>query len=237
MGQPAQCEIPSYAYDAHACTCTHTHIRTHTCTCLSHIHTPTFSFTDATIECPNKMPVAEGSSVFIWCGTGLSDSRVVQTTFVFGGRKGICASSYVHSGWRVSRNESEPYTCGLHIENIQPSDSGEYYCEVNLPGTLDTVRSTIVHVEVASTNPNPNPNPNVLILETVIPSVGGLLILVIPALIITVACIVIRKHRQGRHHDDQVPYNEDDLRNNLLPRNQHGKIISFNYMNIVLHTL
>ena len=171
--------------------------------------------------------------MFIWCGTGLLDSRVVQTTFVFGGRKGICASSYVHSGWRVSRNESEPYTCGLHIENIQPSDSGEYYCEVNLPGTLDTVRSTIVHVEVASTNPNPNPNPNVLILETVIPSVGGLLILVIPALIITVACIVIRRHRQGRHHDDphrQVLYNEDDQHNFLLPRNPPGKIISFNYM-------
>ena len=162
----------------------------------------------------------------IWCETGLPDSRVVHTTFTFEGRQGICASSYVHDGhsiWRVRRNESEPYTCGLHIENIQPSDSGDYYCEVNLPGTHDTVRSSIVHVEVASTNPNPNPNPNVLILETVIPSVGGLLILVVPALIITVACVVVRRHRQD-NPDEPVLRCEDDPHNQLLRRDRHGKI-------------
>ena len=160
----------------------------------------------------------------IWCETGLPDSRVVHTTFTFEGRQGICGSSYVqvdHSSWRVIHNESEPYTCGLHIDDIQPSDSGEYYCEVNLPGTLDTVRSSICIVQVEGAS-----NPDV-ILETVIPSVGGLLILVVPALLITVACVVIRRHR---HPDDPVLRWEDD---HLISQNPLGKLSIFQHYEIL----
>ena len=199
--------------NAHAYCYTHTHTHDMRAFTHSYTHTPLITHTDAIIECPNEMPVSEGSSVDIWCETGLPDSRVVHTTFTFEGRQGICASSYVqvdHSSWRVIRNESEPYTCGLHIDDIQPSDSGEYYCEVNLPGTLNTVRSSICIVQVEGAS-----NPDV-ILETVIPSVGGLLILVIPALLITVACVVIRRHRHPHHH--------------LISQNPLGKLSIFNTM-------
>ena len=181
---------------------------------MSHMHS------DVTIECPNKMPVPEGSSVVIWCETGLSDSQLVQVVFKFWGREGTCPSVHVddgHSSWTVKRNESEPYTCGLHIDNIQPSDSGDYYCDVNLPGTL-TVRSNIVHVEVASEPTNLGINVP-LILETTIPG-GIMLILIVLTVTITVTCIVHHRNRnrQGPHHQDE--------RNRLLPRNPQGKIHS-----------
>ena len=165
----------------------HLYLHTHVCVCR----------TGATIKCPNEMPVSEGSSAVILCETGLPDSRNVQITFHFYDRKEECPHAVVqralgsHSNWMAIRNHIEPYTCGLYIQNMQLSDSGDYYCEVSIPSTNITVKSSSLRIEVAS------PNPVKLTLEIVIPvaSVSGLLILVLSVML--VVCFV-RRHRQRR---------------------------------------
>jgi len=171
----------------------------------------------ATIKCPNEMPVSEGSSAVIWCETGLPDSRNVPITFNFYGRKEECPhavqqASGSHSNWMANRNDTEPYTCGLHIQNMQLSDSGDYYCEVSIPSTNITVKSSTLNIEVAP------PNLVKLPLEIVIPvaSVCGLLILVLSVML--VACFVPR-HCQGR------PFGANNPRN-LLVQSEPSKSYS-----------
>jgi len=182
-------------------------IYTHTCVCTC--------YTGATIKCPNEMPVSEGSSAVIWCETGLPDSRNVPITFHFYGRKEECPhavqqASGGHSNWMANRNDTEPYTCGLHIQNMQLSDSGDYYCEVSIPSTNITVKSSTLNIEVAS------PNHVQLPLGIAIPvvSVSGLLILILSVML--VACFVPR-HCQRRPFDNP---------RNPLVQGEHSKSYS-----------
>jgi len=163
------------------------------------------------------MPVSEGSSAVIWCETGLPDSRNVQITFHFYDRKGECPHAVQqalgsHSSWMANRNDIEPYTCGLYMQNMQLSDSGDYYCEVSIPSTNITVKSSTLNIEVAP------PNLVKLPLEIVIPvaSVCGLLILVLSVML--VAYFV---HRLCRRR----PVEADNPRDPLM-QGQHGKSYS-----------
>ena len=170
--------------------------------------------TGATLECRNEMPVSEGSSVVIWCETGLPDSRNTEIAFHFYGRRGECPPAVLqasggHSNWMANRNESEPYTCGLYIQNMQPSDSGDYYCEVSVPSTNITVKSSSLYIEVAS------PNPVEVPLEISIPVAagGGLLILVLSVML--VACFVVRRCWIRPVDGDQIPL--------IQGQGQHGR--------------
>lgn len=182
----AKCQLShiGYMYITHFpvydVACTTIQLYLHAYMCVRH--------TGATIKCPNEMPVSKGSSAVIWCETGLPDSQNVQITFHFYGRKGECPHAVhvqralaSHSNWMANRNDIEPYTCGLYIQNMQLSDSGDYYCEVIIPSTNITVKSSSLRIEVAS------PNPVKLPLEIVIPvaSVSGLLILILSVILCT----------------------------------------------------
>ena len=155
------------------------------------------------------MPVLEGGAVEIWCETGLSDSRVVDSTFQFRGRTGDCPLEHNpdpnpnpafdgYSNWILNRKATEPYTCGLFIEIIQPSDSGDYYCEVNvhkayIMGTTTPVKSSPLHIEVTSSN------STMWILEIVVPAaVAGGVGLVLVVVILVVCCVVC--YYCGRRH-------------------------------------
>lgn len=114
----------------------------------------------------------------------------------------------------ANRSEIEPYTCGLYIQNMQLSDSGDYYCEVGIPSTNITVKSSSLSIEVAS------PNPVKLPLEIVIPvaSVSGLLILILSVML--VACFVPR-------HCQRRPVEPDNPHIPLMQaQGQHGKSYS-----------
>ena len=164
------------------------------------------------------MPVLEDEAVEIWCETGLSDSRVVESSFHFRGRTGPCPSQHNphpnpnpafggYSYWIVTRKAAEPYTCGLLIQNIQPSDSGDYYCEVDVHkvyiiGTPTPVKSRPLHIEVTSPNSTSNP----LILEIVIPIAGaGLVLLVVILVVCCLVCYYCGKRRRDNHHPQPLP--------------------------------
>ena len=184
------------------------HAHTHTHTHNTHTHTHTV----ASIDRQNQMPVLEGGTVEIWCETGLSDSRVVDSTFQFRGRSGDCPLEHNpnpnpnpvfggYSSWILNRKATEPYTCGLFIENIQPSDTGDYYCEVNvhkayIMGTTTPMKSSPLHIELTS------PNSTTWILEIVIPAVAGGVGVVLLIVILVVCCVVCYYCRR-RHPDNQ----------------------------------
>ena len=132
----------------------------------------------------------------IWCKTGLSNSRRLQTTFKFLNRNGSCNSLHINSGdstWIVNRTVDKPYTCTLYIEDIRLSDSGEYYCEVKIPSVHEPILSGPLYVEVVASE---NFNSNELILETTIPA--GALVLIV--LVIFILVVVVYKLERRRRH-------------------------------------
>ena len=105
-----------------------------------------------------------------------------------------------YSNWIINRKATEPYTCGLFIENIQPSDTGDYYCAVNvhkayIMGTTTPVKSGPLHIEVTA------PNSTVWII--VIPAVAGGVGVVLLVVILVVCCVVC--YYCGRRHADNQP--------------------------------
>ena len=172
----------------------HTHTHTHTHSCFHRLQKWNASF--------------RGRSCWDLVWTGLSDSRVVDSTFQFRGHTGSCPLEHNpnpnpnpvfggYSSWILNRKPTEPYTCGLFIENIQPSDSGDYYCEVNvhkayIMGTTTPVKSSPLHIEVTSSN------STMWILEIVVPAAVGGVGLVLLVVILVVCCVVC--YYCGRRH-------------------------------------
>ena len=167
---------------------------------MTHTHT----HTDVSIESPNEMPVSEGSTLVIYCKTGLLDSRSVQSTFRHLDHEVQCNSVNVNSGdstWVVNRTNHQPYTCTLYIESIQPLDSGDYYCDV---GEHNPLQSSPLRVEVAAvTSPTSatHPTSDKLILWTTIPIVGAILI---TGLILVVVYKVYSFTASRHHHEDSL---------------------------------
>ena len=144
----------------------------------------------------------------IYCKTGLLDSHSVQSTFRHLDHEVQCNSVNVNSGdstWVVNRTNHQPYTCTLYIESIQLSDSGDYYCEVSIPGMLNPVVSGPLHVEVVPTSTNFNG----LILWT---TLGGTVVLI--AVLILV--VVVYNLKTSHHPIAPQPDYQDDPHHPLL---------------------
>ena len=162
----------------------------------------------------------------IWCKTGLSNSRRLQTTFKFLSRNVSCNSVHSNSGdntWIVNRTVNKPYTCTLYIEDIRLSDSGEYYCEVKIASVRNPVISGPLHVEVVASE---NFNSNELILEiTILAGALVLILLLIFILVFMVYNFVVAQRRrrlEGREAPAPAarPVPEEDPRHPLV----QGKI-------------
>ena len=156
--------------------------------------------------------------MMIWCKTGLSNSLPVQTTFKFLSRSGSCNSVHNNSEgstWIVNRTDHKPHTCTLYIEGIQPSDSGDYFCEVKIRSVSDPVRSGPLHVEVTSENFNFNYNE--LLMEITIPAGGLVLILlVVLVLVVVVYNFVARRRRHRGGGQAPEPHPGEDPRHPLV---------------------
>ena len=130
----------------------------------------------------------------IYCKTGLSNSLGIQLTFQHLDHEEQCNPVNVDSGvstWFINHTDN---MCTLYIENIQPSDSGNYFCKVG------PVLSSPLHVEVASgTLPTPTTHSTStkLILFTTIPIVGVVLITGLILLLVYKVYNFTASHRHG----------------------------------------